>query len=142
MLGELFNTPVEVEIGGETLKMTRLTIGELGELADHIRGREKADLDKARKEMELPDEIYNARLRSILETKYFVEEYISLLRTMDGFPFALWMGLRKHQPELTLEEVKGVPLGEVFDFFFKINKLVEEEEEPSEPRETSPSKNA
>ena len=111
MLTEYCNPPIsfswQTDGAGErvALKLSRLTPRDYGEAFQVLRDREKAELDKQKKEWELPEDFYRERLKAIIETNKHVMDYLGLATRGDATDILAWLIVRKHQPEITLEEV-------------------------------------
>jgi hypothetical protein len=141
MLPELFNTPVEVSFNGRVLKMMRLTNEDLGEFEWRVK---EVRLERLRADQEagrIPKEFYEPLFLDLYKEELLVFDTLRALTTAVGAPIGLWLCLRKHQPELTLEEVRRWPMSILQDTdlgaeYLRINMLTPIEKDKKKETET------
>lgn len=104
----LAGMPVDIMIGGKAYKVGRLSILDvLGEFGKLVRERKLSDIvlacqgihDKADRQ-----DMVKALIRDVPKGKELEEEARQVIDTVEGGVRMLWMALKKHQKDLTLDD--------------------------------------
>ena len=100
--------PIDIQLGGETFRMSPLTDADLGELDNYVRSR----VIRAARES-LGDGVSEADRQAVLRAAVaesmnvsFATHWRRELNTLDGMARLFWQTLRRCHPGLTVERVR------------------------------------
>lgn len=142
MVSEIYGTPVEVELAGKTYKMTRLDIEDLGLLEDYIRSQRVNLINRLHKQKQMSDFEYRWQLAHVFDPRenFTLMDHLALSGSPRGMRFTIWLSLRKHQPEIELEQIDQlVPMEEAMEVIRAMNRFdrIYEEEKEQSPEKDS-----
>lgn len=104
------DTFVEVEFAGKTWKLARLKNKDWAQIHDILRSRRVAQATADWKAKRIDDAHYRFALRVAYDPtlNFTLYDDFALLQVAEAQPVVLWLALRKHQPDLKLEDVEEV----------------------------------
>lgn len=117
--------PISVEIDGRSLKAAPLTIGDLGDLESWMQETHIAKKIATMRAADFDNRDIMAMIDAGSSISMSSHEGQSMLRTASGVLYLMFLSLRRYQPDLTYEDIKGfnVPVTEMNEVGGKILEL-------------------
>lgn len=114
-LPDMAGTPRIVKIGGKDYKVSPITIDDLAEFETEVRKLRSESIKAMLKETGLPDDVIAQKLVESASKSISIDDIQEAMTSMQGTRYLLWCALRKHQPELKLEEMGNLITLDNFD---------------------------
>lgn len=119
-LPDMAGTPRVVEIRGKEYKVSPLTIDDLAEFEVIVRQIRNEEIRKEFKKSEISEELIAEKIVEYASKPVSWDNVQSAMNSMTGTRYILWQALKKHQPNLKLEDM-GSLIG--LDNFKEVTKI-------------------